>query len=83
MTQPETAEVPPGTEAHEPEIHVHLDAVLRRANKTQVQVAEAIGIHSNNLSRLRNGHVSFIRLDTLAALCEELDCQPGDLLTYE
>lgn len=83
MTQPGTQQAAPGTEAYEPQIRVHLDERLRRAGKTQVQVAEAIGIHSNNLSRLRNGHVSFIRLDTLAALCWELDCQPGDLLTYE
>jgi putative transcriptional regulator len=70
-------------EAPERTVRVHLDVLLRRSGKTQVEVAEAIGIHTNNLSRLRNGHVSFIRLDTLGALCRELECQPGELLTYE
>lgn len=83
MTQTDAQDVAPGTEAYEPEVRVHLDVLLRRSGKTQVQVAEAIGIHANNLSRLRNGHFSFIRRDTLAALCRELECQPGDLLTYE
>lgn len=84
MSQADTqAAAPQDEEAPEPRILVHLEEMLRRAGKTQVAVAEAIGIHSTNLSRLGNGHVSFIRLDTLKALCRELECQPGDLLTYE
>lgn len=82
MTETQTEEVPEA-EAPEPQIRVHLEERLRLAGRTQVEVAEAIGIHSTNLSRLGNAHVSFIRLETLAALCRELDCQPGDLLTYE
>lgn len=77
------AETPGGTTQEEPAIRVHLEELLRRKGRKQVEVAEAIGIHSTNLSRLGNGHVSFIRLDTLKALCRELECQPGDLLTYE
>lgn len=83
MTQAEAQEEAPPAEDAEPQIRVHLDDVVRRSGKTHVQVAEAIGIHSTNLSRLSNAHVSFIRLDTLKALCRELECQPGDLLTYE
>jgi putative transcriptional regulator len=79
----EVQDVAPGTEAYEPEIRVHLDELVKRSGKTAVEVAEAVGIHPTNLSRLRNGHVSFIRLDTLLALCLELECQPGDLLTVE
>lgn len=79
----ETQAEAPETEAAEPTIRVHLDELLRRRGRKQVEVAEAIGIHSTNLSRLGNGHVSFIRLDTLRALCRELECQPGELLTYE
>lgn len=64
-------------------VAIHLDYLLRSRGLSQVELAERVGIHTNNLSRLRNGHVSFIRLDTLGALCRELECQPGELLTYE
>lgn len=80
---------PPGGErktngtATEAGINVHLEELLRERNMSQAALARQVDIHVVNLSRLRNGHVSFIRLDTLAALCRELECQPGDLLTYE
>lgn len=41
-----------------------------------------MGITPANLSNLKNGRARDIRFSTLAAICRELDCQPGDLLTY-
>jgi putative transcriptional regulator len=84
MTQAgEAQDAAPGTTAHRPAVRVHLGELVRRSGKSAAEVAEAVGIHPTNLSRLSNAHVSFIRLDTLLALCLELDCQPGDLLTVE
>lgn len=67
------------TDAH---IHIHLAEVMVRRNVTVAALAEAIGISVNNLSRLKNGDIAFIRLETLQAICRELKCQPGDLLSY-
>lgn len=46
------------------------------------ELSERVGITNVNLSKLKNGKVSAIRFSTLLALCEALDCQPGDLLEY-
>lgn len=83
MTEADTQDAPPGTEAYEPEIRVHLDDLLHARRMTAVELSDRVGIHPNNLSQLRQGKVSMIRLTTLTALCRELECQPGDLLTYE
>lgn len=63
-------------------IAIHLGKLLARRGMTAEELAERIGIHPNNVSKLRVGDISFIRLETLAKLCGTLDCQPGDLLTY-
>jgi putative transcriptional regulator len=42
-----------------------------------------VGVANVNLSKLKNGRVSAVRFSTLEAICEALDCQPGDLLEYE
>jgi putative transcriptional regulator len=63
-------------------IAIHLGKLLAQRGMTAEQLAESIGIHPNNVSKLRTGDISFIRLETLAKLCRTLDCQPGDLLTY-
>lgn len=47
------------------------------------ELSEKVGVANVNLSKLKNGHVSAIRFSTLIALCEALDCQPGDLIEYE
>ena len=47
------------------------------------ELAEAIGITEQNLSILKTGKAKAIRLTTLNAICEYLDCQPGDILVYE
>ena len=44
---------------------------------------EKVGVANVNLSKLKNGHVSAIRFSTLEAICEVLDCQPGDILEYQ
>jgi len=46
-------------------------------------LAEQVGITNANLSILKTGKAKAIRLETLNALCQELSCQPGDLLEYQ
>lgn len=46
-------------------------------------LARLVGITEANLSLLRNGRVKGMRFETLSALCRHLDCQPGDLLSWE
>jgi putative transcriptional regulator len=64
-------------------IAVHLGKLLVDRGMTAEELADAVGIHSNNISKLRTGDISFIRLETLAKLCRTLECQPGDLLTFK
>ena len=64
-------------------IHVHLDRVLVERGMTLTELSHRVGITMANLSILKTGKARAIRFGTLAALCEALDCQPGDLLTYE
>lgn len=63
-------------------VTIHLAELMARHRVTNAALAEAIGISPNNISRLKNGDVAFIRLETMGAICRELKCQPGDLLTY-
>lgn len=63
-------------------VQIHLAEVMTSRRVTNEALAEAIGVSPNNLSRLKNGDVELLRLTTLAAICRELKCQPGDLLTY-
>jgi putative transcriptional regulator len=48
---------------------------------TLTQLADRVGLTLANLSVLKNGRARAIRFSTLSALCQVLDCQPGDLLT--
>jgi putative transcriptional regulator len=64
-------------------IRIRLADQLGRSGMTLTELADRVGIHLNNLSKLKTGDITFIRLATLSALCRELDCQPGDLLIYE
>ncbi len=45
-------------------------------------LAEKVGVSNVNLSKMKNGKISAIRFSTLEAVCEALDCQPGDILEY-
>lgn len=62
------------------DIVVRLNVVMALRNKKGRDLAEEIGITQQNLSLLKSGKVKGIRFETLAKICEALDCQPGDLL---
>jgi putative transcriptional regulator len=63
-------------------IEVHLDTLLAERRMTLTELSELVGITLVNLSVLKNGHARAIRFTTLAAICDALDCQPGDVLTW-
>ncbi|MDO5060114.1 MAG: helix-turn-helix transcriptional regulator [Actinomycetaceae bacterium] len=63
-------------------IKVNLDVVLAQQKLSSQQLAEKIGITPANLSILKTGKAKAIRFSTLNALCEALNCQPGDILEY-
>jgi putative transcriptional regulator len=63
-------------------IEVHLDTLLAERNMTLTELSELVGITLVNLSVLKNGHARAIRFSTLAAICDALECQPGDVLTW-
>ncbi|HEU5083169.1 MAG TPA: helix-turn-helix transcriptional regulator [Acidimicrobiales bacterium] len=64
-------------------IVVHLDAVLEARGMTLTELSNQIGITLANLSILKTGKAKAVRFSTLEAICEALDCQPGDLLARE
>ena len=61
-------------------IIVDIDVQLARRKISVGELAERVGITPANLAVLKNGRAKAVRFSTLAALCEVLDCQPGDLL---
>jgi len=61
-------------------IEVRLDELLAARGLTVTELANEVGITLANLSILKNGRARAIRFSTLTALCEALNCQPGDLL---
>jgi putative transcriptional regulator len=63
-------------------IIVNLDVMLARRKMRSKELAEAVGITEANLSLLKSGKVKGVRFETLAAICDVLDCQPGDLLEF-
>ncbi len=63
-------------------IEVHLDTLLVERGMTLTELSELVGITLVNLSVLKNGHARAIRFSTLAAICDALECQPGDVLTW-
>ena len=63
-------------------IVVRLDVMLALRKVRSKDLAESIGITEANLSLLKSGKVKGVRFATLEAICEKLDCQPGDLLEY-
>ncbi len=62
------------------EIVVRLDVMLARRKMRSRELAEAVGITEQNISLLKSGKVKGIRFETLARICEVLECQPGDIL---
>lgn len=63
-------------------IIVRLDRMLADRKMSLSELAEAIDISIVNLSNLKTGKVKAIRFSTLEAICEVLNCQPGDILEY-
>jgi len=59
-----------------------LDVMLARRKMTSRDLAKQIGLSEQNLSLLKSGKVRGIRFNTLNAICEVLECQPGDLLEF-
>lgn len=64
-------------------IRVNLDRVLLDRRMSLTELADRVGVTIANLSILKTGKARAVRFSTLAALCRELDCQPGDLVIYE
>ncbi len=64
-------------------ILVKLDDLLYARRMSLTNLADRVGITLANLSKLKTGKAKAIRFSTLAAICTELDCQPGDLLVFE
>ena len=63
-------------------IIVNLDVMLAKRKMSSGELAERIGLTQANLSILKTGKARAIRFSTLAAICRELNCQPGDILEY-
>ncbi len=61
----------------------HLDQLLASRGLTLTELAERVGVTVVNLSVLKNNRARAMRFSTLTALCDELQCQPGDLLSTE
>ena len=63
-------------------IEVHLDKLLTDREMTLTELSSHVGITLANLSILKTGKARAVRFSTLEAICEALDCQPADLMTY-
>ena len=61
----------------------HLDKLLEDRGMTLTELSDQVGVTLVNLSILKNDRGRAIRFSTLEALCDALDCQPGDLMSYE
>lgn len=64
-------------------IILRLDRVMADRKMSLKELSERVGVANVNLSKIKTGKVSAIRFSTLNAICEVLNCQPGDLLEYE
>ncbi len=64
------------------QIIVTLDGVLARKGMTLTELSDAVDLTLANLSILKTGKAKAVRFSTLMAICDVLDCQPGDILTF-
>jgi putative transcriptional regulator len=64
-------------------IVITIDGVLAKRRMKAKDLAAAIDVSETHLSLFRTGKVKGVRFSTLAKLCAALDCQPGDILSYE
>jgi len=69
----------PAEDAHR--VVCHLDELLERAGMTLTDLARAVGVTVVNLSVLKNDRARAVRFSTLTAVCDVLDCQPGDVFS--
>jgi putative transcriptional regulator len=65
------------------QITFHLDELLEARNMTLTELSSRVDVTLVNLSVLKNNRAKAIRFSTLEAICEQLDCQPGELMSYE
>ncbi len=63
-------------------IIINIDVLLAKRKMSVTELTEKVGITMANLSILKNGKAKAIRFSTLEAICNALDCQPGDILEY-
>lgn len=76
----------PGDESpDEPDhrVRLRLDVLLAERGMTLAELSRQVGVSQVNLSVLKNGHARAIRFSTLTAICDVLDCTPGDLLEVD
>ena len=64
-------------------IILRLDRIMADRKMSLNELSEKVGVANVNLSKLKNGRVSAIRFSTLDAICDALDCQPGDILEFQ
>lgn len=64
-------------------IEVNLDVMLAKRKMSMTELSEKVGITMANLSILKTGKAKAVRFSTLEAICRELECQPGDILSYK
>lgn len=67
----------------EHQIRCNLDRLLDERNLSLVELSQQVGVSVANLSVLKNNRARAVRFSTLTALCQVLDCSPGDLFTYD
>lgn len=64
-------------------IILRLDRVMADRKTSLKDLADQVGVSNVNLSKMKTGKISAIRFSTLEAICEALNCQPGDILEYD
>ena len=63
-------------------IIINLDSMLARRKMTLSELSERVGVSIVNLSKIKTGKARAVRFSTLDAICEVLDCQPGDIIEH-
>ncbi|GLX80437.1 transcriptional regulator [Thalassotalea insulae] len=65
------------------QVRINLDALLAKNKMSLTELSQTVDITIANLSKLKCGKAKALRFSTLIAICEALDCQPGELLELE
>ena len=63
-------------------IILRLDRVMADRKMSLNELSERVGVSNVNLSKIKTGKISAVRFSTLNAICQALDCQPGDIMEY-